>query len=338
MASLTTLLQTKYDFAVGNELNLEQGRIYTYYPGTNRGTNFQCHVCFIAPSDGTATIEIWGAAGSGAEMCCCGGGIPGNPGGYSRKTIQMAEGCFICGQVGLSCGNADSLCFRGCSEPTQICWFGNGGVDGCMCAQGGMGGRSWCSTSPSIYCCAIAAGFCYTQGGDEYCGIICNFVDSAVNPEFCSFAYGGDVNCYGGFSCKSFRRCQPNCICGHVEIIRFPPGMISTLGGEVAYTHDTDNGRSQWSGNGDWMNASHAFNLATRNPTQGGPYTACWTGNRQCGCYNSNGCIPFMPGGVPGQGPTPCGEVRDHAHRGGHGIIRIKFLSDTDDYSLDSAP
>ena len=31
MASLTTLLQTKYDFAVGNETNLEQGRIYQYY-------------------------------------------------------------------------------------------------------------------------------------------------------------------------------------------------------------------------------------------------------------------------------------------------------------------
>ena len=39
MASLTTLLQTKYDFAVGNETNLEQGRIYQYYPGSMRGTN-----------------------------------------------------------------------------------------------------------------------------------------------------------------------------------------------------------------------------------------------------------------------------------------------------------
>ena len=78
MASLTTLLQTKYDFAVGNETNLEKGRIYQYYPGTSRGTNFRCHVCFVAPSDGTAEIEIWGAGGSGAEMCCCGGGIPGN--------------------------------------------------------------------------------------------------------------------------------------------------------------------------------------------------------------------------------------------------------------------
>ena len=26
-------------------------------------------------NDGTAEIEIWGAGGPGAEMCCCGGGI-----------------------------------------------------------------------------------------------------------------------------------------------------------------------------------------------------------------------------------------------------------------------
>ena len=46
--------------------------------------------------------------------------------------------------------------------------------------------------------------------------------------------------------------------------------MISTCGGEVHYTLDSDNGRSQWSGMGGWMNASHGFNLATRSPTQGG--------------------------------------------------------------------
>lgn len=338
MASLTTLLQTKYDFVSGNEQNLEKGRIYQYYPGTQRGTNFRCHVCFVAPSDGKAVIEIWGAAGSGAQMCCCGGGLPGNPGGYSKKTITMAQGCFICGVVGLSCGNASALCFRGCSEPTQLCWFGNGGADGCICAQGGIGGTSWCSTGVSVYCCAVGSGFCYTQGGGEYCGIICNFMDSENCPQFCSYAYGGDINCYGGFSCMYFRGCQPNCNCRQVPIIKFPPGMISTLGGEVHYTYDSDSPRSQWSGMGGWMHASHGFNLATRNPVTGGPYTGCWNGNRGCGCYENNGCNTFFPAGIPGQGPTPCDGVRDHAHRGGHGLIRIKFISDTDSYNLDAAP
>ena len=45
-----------------------------------------------------------------------------------------------------------------------------------------------------------------------------------------------------------------------------------------------------------------------------------------------------MPAGIGGQGPRPCDGVRDHAHRGGHGFIRIKFVSTTSDYDLDSAP
>ena len=338
MASLTTLLQTKYDFSVGNETNLEKGRIYQYASFSSRTMNFRCHVCWVAPSDGTATIEIWGAGGSGAEMCCCGFGIAGNPGAYSKKVITMAEGCFICAITGMPCRNEDDLCFRGCGEPTQVCWFGNAGGDGCMCAQGGMGGRSYCSTGNSPYCCFIAGGFCGTQGGDQYCGIICNFKDSSANPEFCAQAYGGDVNCYGGFSCTSWRGCRVNCNCRRVEVSKFPPGMISTLGGEVHYTMDENSGRSDWYGMGGWMNASHGYNLATRSPTRGGPYTACWTGNRSCGCYQANGRNPFMPAGLGCQGPTPCDGVRDHAHMGGPGMIRIKFISDTNDYDLPSAP
>ena len=45
-----------------------------------------------------------------------------------------------------------------------------------------------------------------------------------------------------------------------------------------------------------------------------------------------------MPAGIGGQGPRPCDGVRDHAHRGGLGLIRIKFVSTTNDYDLDSAP
>ena len=250
----------------------------------------------------------------------------------------MAEGCFIFAQTGMPCRNEDDLCFRGCGEPTQVCWFGNAGGDGCMCAQGGMGGRSYCSTGNSPYCCFVAGGFCHTQGGDQYCGIICNFKDASANPEFCAQAYGGDVNCYGGFSCTSWRGCRVNCNCRRVEVSKFPPGMISTLGGEVHYTMDSDSPRSDWSGMGGWMNASHGYNLATRSPTRGGPYTACWTGNRSCGCYQANGRNPFMPAGLGGQGPTPCDGVRDHAHMGGPGMIRIKFISDTNDYDLPSAP
>ena len=107
MASLTTLLKDKYSFFVGNEQNLERGEIYSYYPG-NHYTNFRCHVCWVPPRAGCARIEIWGAGGSGAEMCCCGGGTPGNPGAYSMKCIRIEQAdidagtSFVCGVVGFS--------------------------------------------------------------------------------------------------------------------------------------------------------------------------------------------------------------------------------------------
>ena len=56
-------------------------------------------MCWVAPPAGTATIEIWGAGGSGAEMCCCGFGIAGNR--IFRKVITMAEGCSICAITGM---------------------------------------------------------------------------------------------------------------------------------------------------------------------------------------------------------------------------------------------
>ena len=37
---------------------------------------------------GEATIEMWGAGGSGARMCCCGGGIPQR--GRLSQDVQLA--------------------------------------------------------------------------------------------------------------------------------------------------------------------------------------------------------------------------------------------------------
>ena len=52
----------------------------------NNGTLTPDYVTDFAgePHGGEATIEMWGAGGSGARMCCCGGGIPGNAAGYSK--------------------------------------------------------------------------------------------------------------------------------------------------------------------------------------------------------------------------------------------------------------
>ena len=334
MASLTTLLQTKYDGIAAGETNLEKGTIYTFYPGNDYGTNFQCHICWKPPANGTALLEVWGAAGSGAEMCCCGFGLPGNPGGYAKKQLAAFGAswadCFVCSIIGLSCGNANDLSHRGRSEPTQVCWFANA-TDGCICSEGGQGGCSICSTGNSPYCCFTAQNYCNTQAGSTYCGIICNYRDDGGNTydgaDYCAFAYGGDTNCYGGFSCYYFRGCCPNCNCRFVQVIKVPPGMVSECGGEVQYAMDESSGKIKHSGSGGIMGVMEPLNLMTRSPTQGSPRNACWTSNTSCGCYEHQGCTHFFPGGVPGQGPTPCDSVRDHAWRGGNGILRIKFIA-----------
>jgi hypothetical protein len=86
MASLKSLLGTKSDaFVSVEESNLEKGRIYVYTPGTNYSRHIWCGFCFHPEVSGTAVVEIWGAGGSGAEMCCCGFGLPGNAGAYVKK-------------------------------------------------------------------------------------------------------------------------------------------------------------------------------------------------------------------------------------------------------------
>ena len=91
---------------------------------------------------------------------------PGNAGAYVRKTVSMAPGDFICGYIGQSCGNATALCFRGCSEATQV-RFCIGGQETCACAEGGKGGLTYCSTNSSYYCCYRANGFCVTRTDNE---------------------------------------------------------------------------------------------------------------------------------------------------------------------------
>ena len=70
MASLKSLLGSK-NFT-SDELNLEQGKIWVYDNASMYGR--LCNgFCWIAPGSGTAQIDSWGAGGSGARMCCCGG-------------------------------------------------------------------------------------------------------------------------------------------------------------------------------------------------------------------------------------------------------------------------
>ena len=320
MASLRSLLGTKQDaFVSVTEENLEKGRIYVYTPGTNY-SRLWCGFCFHPDTSGTAVVEIWGAGGSGAEMCCCGFGTPGNAGAYVRKTVSMAPGDFICGYIGQSCGNATALCFRGCSEATQV-RFCIGGQETCACAEGGKGGLTYCSTNSSYYCCYRANGFCVTRTDNDNCGIVCNH----CNGSWIACAYGGDINCPGKISCVSAFGCYPSCVCLFIDHVPTPAGMFSKEGAMMSYTRENNNDFAQWSGSG---HHQHLGVLGSgRFPRGGIPFATCWGASKACGCYENDGCVPVMPIGTGGRGPNPCPGVRDHAIRGGHGGVRIRFTA-----------
>lgn len=316
MASLKSLLGSK-NFTQDEE-NLEQGRIYAYMNATMYSK--MCNgFCFVAPGNGKVELEMWGSGGSGAEMCCCGGGIPGNAGAYGKKSFEMNSGQRICGCLGKACNNADSLCFRGCSEPTMACYFTTT-TNGCMCQQGGRGGFNMCSTSPSLYCCFLAQGHCATNYGPN-CGIVCNYCSGV----YIACSYGGDLNCCGRFGCTSFFGCYPACTCMFKHHLPMPAGMMSCKGGIITYAGEHDNPVTVWSGSG--VHAMiMALNVASRNPGIGLWGTGCWMSNRSCGCYNMHGCSHFLPYGMGGRSGVPCPGVRDHGSRGGDGLVRIKFI------------
>jgi hypothetical protein len=322
--SFRNLVIDKSSSIASAESNLEKGRIWMFAEPNVRTKQFAC-VCWTAPSSGQVILEVWGAGGSGAMIACCGGGIPGNPGSYSKKTFNVVTGCTVTGCIGLSCGNPTTSCFRGCSEPTGVCYQSTAG-NSCICAQGGRGGVSWCSTGTSMFCCFFNAGYCGTLINSN-CGIICNYGAGATIASCCAQAYGGDVNCYGGFSCTGFFGCVPNCSCSSTYFVRTPAGYMSKSGGVLVFATENTNEFANNSGQGihQYLNA---LNASSRHPHNGLPHESnCYANAFGCGCYQAHGCVSFFPPGFPGMAPSPCASVCDYATRGGSGAIRIKFIA-----------
>jgi len=321
MATLTSILAKRTRFG---ESTLERGRVWIFTPGSQFNQFVTGCFCWFAPGTGTAIIEAWGAAGSGARMCCCGAGLPGNPGAYVKKCVNVTSGNWIRGITGMSCGNADALCFRGCSQSTcvTICLTG---TCCCLCAQGGRGGITYCTTDPgSPYCCFFRDGYTATHLGD-CCGIVCNFRPANnFNP---ARAFGGDINKDGGWSCTTFLANRGGQVCCYIYNVKTSPYIFTEEGTSITHNSGSDfhtmtqNGGSGW---GTTLNLS----IAGRQPTSGGLWgpNACWQGTRLCGCYEANGCLPYMPYGVPGTPANPSADVRDQGWRGGHGLVRIKFI------------
>lgn len=322
MARLTDLLSTREIMA--NQQNLEKGRVFTVTPSTmytciRDDTNW----CWTSPGCGVLEIEMWGAAGGGSRMCCCGGGLPGNAPGYTRKCMAVFCNTAICACPGMAC-NAHDLCFSGCGLPSYLRWCNArdlcGYSNGCMCAQGGRGGTSWCSTGTSVYCCFVAGGFCHTLFGNS-CGIVCNQCPGA----WIGCGYGGDTNCCGCISYMHFfcnlgnpRPCYVH------QFVAYAPGVFSDQGGVIASMAEEDPEFTQWSGTG-LLQHQYAQNALSRSPVSGISWVTCYASSQSCGCYEMYGCMPFNSYGVGGLPSYPCPDVRDHGKRGGHGAIRLTY-------------
>lgn len=328
MADLRTLVTRKLDEIEWQETNLEKGRVWAFSPGTEYA-NFVNGFCWISCGTGQVVLDVYGAGGSGGRMCCCGHGVPGNPGAWSRRCICVNAGDYVCGYVGRSCNNADTICFRGCSEASCVCWYGRNPrtgapINGCMCAEGGRGGLTFCNPSGIMFCCFVGANYCNTNYSGGACGIICNF--GSGTGSCCAEAYGGNINKRGGFSCVTFWTQWGSCPCSTQYHVAGPPGMFSCDGTVTTFGIEADNGFSEWSGMG-FHQFQQAINLASTQPARGIPWTACYSGHsRSCGCYDVQGCMPFMPVGFGGIPANPCANVRDNGFRGGLGLVRINFI------------
>jgi hypothetical protein len=100
-------------------------------------------------------------------------------------TITLATsvngGSFVCGVAGRSCNNPSAACFRGCSEPTTLCWcIGASAGAGNICAEGGKGGSSFCTSGAGGWCCYYFNGYCGTNR--DYACVACTQMDNLGRP------------------------------------------------------------------------------------------------------------------------------------------------------------
>lgn len=353
MANLSALLKSKKITGDHDSTGLERGKIYIFTPNLQyfpcvcqrgNGGIAQCHFCWTSPASGRAVVEIWGAAGSGGEMCCCGSGVPGNPGAYVRKTLDVNANSMICGFVGQSCAN-NSLCWRGCSEYSGVC-YDTARCAGCLCAMGGRSGWAFCNTSNAnctplqrfVRCCFAHT---VTNAG---CGYVCNYTDIDCCVEsncaadgrlggcfladfWMACGYGGDINCCGGFSCVYMGHCNACCYCCRVGYLKIAPQIFTECGSVIPVQHA--NGFVNNNQSGHYVTSLyHSLSGLTRAPAHGVPMAYCWGAVSYCGCYENMGINSFLGTGVPGMSASICSPcVRDHTMRGGMGAVRIQFIA-----------
>ena len=320
MALLRNLLNERTaNYRRGFE-NLSTGRVWAWTHTNVTGTinRNACTFCWTSPGTGVAVVELWGASGSGGQMCCCSGsGIPGNPGAYSRKTICVCGTSYVCGWVGCS-PTGNCLCYPGRSECSVACPF-NTSDNTVVTSQGGFGGYTNCSTSTAHYCCLVAAGFQHTLT-NSFCGILCNV--GGPNGSNVATASGGDINISGGISCMRMYECTQCYECNYEMTLAVSAGIFSSTCSTCFRFM-----RQSWPYDG-WAHSGQLALeniLASYNGVPPGTGSNCWsTASPSCACYEHEGCV--LGGvGVPGTTGHPCVNVRASGVKGGHGGVRITF-------------
>lgn len=321
MANLSTLLDNRAALVRRGVEEKHGGLVWTFahtnVTGTQNGN--PCTYCWVSPGNGIAVVELWGASGSGAKMCCCGGtGIPGNPGAYLRKTLCVSTSSYVCGWVGCS-PTGDGLCYGGRSQCSVACPF-NTNNNTVLMASGGWGGWTMCTTGTALYCCFVAQGYCHTLT-NTFCGIICNIFGTNTACSAC--ACGGDFNICGGISCLRLFECCNYYECNYEHTIAISPGIFSSTGPTCVRFM-----RAGWPYDGWARHGSYGYNLAVSSlegqyPTSN--RVECWTsGSNICGCYEWSGCV-LGGTGFPGTTGHPCPGVRSAGQKGGHGAIKVTF-------------
>ena len=321
MANLDALLQQRNArFDRGQER--VRGGVDFFFTHTNVTgvqSSSPCVYTWISPGTGVAIIELWGASGSGSLMCCCsGGGIPGNPGAYSRRTVGVTASSCVCGWVGCT-PHGGCLCYPGRSGCSAACLF-NTTNNAILTSQGGFGGYTNCSTSTAHYCCLVAAGFAHTLT-NTFCGILCN--SGGPNAAVGACACGGDVNICGGISCLRTWDCCQYWKCNMQVTLAVSPGVFNNNGNTCFSFY-----KSEYPGFGiahnSWAELEAGMSLMTGQQTYN---HNCYSSMQPCGCYEHDGCF-LNPVGVPGITGSPCPGVRSSGQKGGHGGVRISFYQD----------
>jgi hypothetical protein len=337
-----------------DETNLDRGKVFVYC-AARQYNDWVYGFCWKAPDSGMALVETWGSGGSIGCQCCCNHSMPGGSGAYVGLCICFDGTAqnYVCGYTGHPCSSMSGFCITGCGTASCITVCnGDAGTCYCICTQSGQQGYQWCHTGQSHICCSTArnypaaTGWSWSQGATgNGCGWVCGYTSQWTQG--CAYVMKGgadafnepevtyEMNRYGCVQSWNCNLSTGNPDYNHTAGAK-PRGQF-TKGQAIAFSNFKNNGNgsatgSYVSGQGPLEQAWHSTAISHDNGSaQPGPL-GCWNSNQHCNCYQQEGCIPWAPAGQGASYAQGCPDVRNVGQRGGLGIVRIRFVSDTDTY------